>query len=284
MTRVKRTNPGSYAELRMWAEAFTDAQAARVAFENRERSGTVETEAFAATVDLYKEAEERLRKEMVACYKVTVPEGIRRWQEQTAGIGDSTLARLLGITGDPRMAYPRHWEGTGSERHLVDDPPHPRSISQLWRYCGHGPVKNRNVKGDAKALMANGNPDAKMLVHLMAEAQVKSNSKSGTGYRHVYDAVKAKYRQRVHSAPCAGGFSGSLYVKCKTGPDGAYAQAGDPFQPSHIAATALRLTGKEILRDLWLAAGDELPALGQGPFPHGGIYARGNTFGEAVPA
>lgn len=258
MPVAKRTTPGSYRELRMWAEAFADAQAARIAFENKERSETVEMEAFGAVVALYAEAEERLRREMVACYRVTVPAGIRRWQEETAGIGESTLARLLGVTGDPRMAYPRHWEGAGGERVLVEDPPHERMVGQLWQYCGHGAPKNRDVKGNAAALMANGSPDAKKLVHLLAQAQVKSNAKGGTGYRWKYDAEKAKYAERVHSKECAGGFSGALYVKCKTGPEKAYAQAGDPFQPSHVHAIALRHTGKEILRDLWLAARDEL--------------------------
>lgn len=258
MTNRKRTTPGSYLELRMWAESFTDAQAARISFENKDRSGTVELEAFGPVVELYREAEERLRKEMVSCYRMTVPAGIRRWQEETAGIGESTLSRLLGVTGDPRMAYPKHWEGTGGERVLTEDEPHERGIGQLWQYCGHGAPKVREVKGDAAALMANGQPTAKMLVRLMAEAQVKTNAKSGSGYRWVYDREKVKYSEKVHSVACAGGFSGALYVKCKTGPGKAYAVAGDPYQPSHIHSIALRHTGKEILRDLWLAARDEL--------------------------
>jgi hypothetical protein len=292
MTKVKRTNPGSYQELRMWAEAFADAQQARIAFENKDRSGTVEMDAFGEIVEAFQAIEERCRKEMVSCYQVTVPQSLRDWQARTAGIGESTLARLLGITGDPRMAYPKHWEGTGSERHLVEDEPHERTIGQLWQYCGHGAPKNRHVAGDAAALMANGQPDAKKLVHLMAAAQVKTNAKGGSGYRWKYDAEKAKYAERVHSKDCEGGFSGALYVKCKTHPaqDGdadipagsaelfasdipgaefqhpdtvskrlgkklGYALKGDPYQPSHVHAIALRHTGKEILRDLWLNAG-----------------------------
>jgi hypothetical protein len=34
-----------------------------------------------------------------------------------------------------------------------------------------------------------------------------------------------------------------------------YALKGDPYQPSHVHAMALRHTGKEILKDLWLACG-----------------------------
>jgi hypothetical protein len=311
-----RTNPGSYAELRMWAEALADAMDARIAFENKDRSGTVEMDAFGPVVDMYQAAEDQCRKEMIACYRVTVPEGVRKWQEQTAGIGESTVARLLGMTGDPRMAYPRHWEGAGSDRHLVDDPAHERGVGALWQYCGVGAPKNREVKGDAAALMANGRPDAKKMVYLLSTAQVKSNAKGGAAYRGIYDAAKDKYREKVHSVPCAGGFSGPLYVKCKTHvpvdwellPErddlpgahpmdlfasdmlGAefgrpaeqdkrageldakseqkrkaklgYAQAGDPFQPSHVHAIALRHTGKEILRDLWLTAGGQDPVYG----------------------
>jgi hypothetical protein len=272
-----RTNPGSYAELRMWAEALADAMDARIAFENKDRSGTVEMDAFGPVVDMYQAAEDQCRKEMIACYRVTVPEGVRKWQEQTAGIGESTVARLLGMTGDPRMAYPRHWEGAGSDRHLVDDPAHERGVGALWQYCGVGAPKNREVKGDAAALMANGRPDAKKMVYLLSTAQVKSNAKGGAAYRGIYDAAKDKYREKVHSVPCAGGFSGPLYVKCKTHvPDGAertegtepgkqklgYAQAGDPFQPSHVHAIGLRHTGKEILRDLWLTAGGQDPVYG----------------------
>jgi hypothetical protein len=256
---------------------------------------------------------------------VTVPEGVRRWQEETAGIGESTLARLLGITGDPRMAYPKHWEGTGSDRHLVEDEPHERMLSQLWQYCGHGAPKNRNVKGDARALMANGQPDAKKLIYLLSTAQVKTNAKGGSGYRHVYDRVKAKYELRNHSVDCAGGYSGALYVKCKTHPvqttdieipDGSadlfasdilgaepehpgtvnkrlgqklgYAQAGDPFQPSHRHAIALRHTGKEILRDLWLVAGGQPPVFGasrageENRRGHGRSRAHGSIIGGGV--
>ncbi|HEY1705529.1 MAG TPA: hypothetical protein VGG75_38070 [Trebonia sp.] len=280
MTNVRRTNPGSYTELRMWAEEFADAQAARIAFENTKRSGTVTLDALGPVLELYKEAEKRLEAELTACYRMTVPESVQRWQQESAGIGEHTLARLLGITGDPRTASPRHWEGEGPGRHLIDDEEHPRGVGELWQYCSVGAPKNRNVKGDADALMANGRPDAKKLVYLMSVAQVKSTAKAGTGYRKVYDDVKAAYSGRVHTRDCVGGYSGKLYVKCKTHvpddtdplatPDDAaggkvklgYALAGDPYQKSHVHAIGLRHTGKEILRDLWLTAAGDAPVYG----------------------
>jgi hypothetical protein len=283
MRKRRRTRPGDYRELRLWASTFADAQAARVAFEAKDRSSTVDMEAssFDEVIELYKEAEARLDRELVACYKATVPAPVQRWQEEAAGIGDHTLALLLGITGDPRTALPRHWEGEGTGRHLVDDPARDRTVDQLWQYCGHGAPKNREVKGNAAALLANGSPGAKRLVHLMAQAQVKTNAKGGARYRPVYDREKAKYAGKTHSVPCTGGYSGTLYVKCKThvpndttlvtddevpanilSPKLGYAQAGDPYQPSHLHAIALRHTGKEILRDLWLTAGGDAPVYG----------------------
>lgn len=271
--RGRRTNPGSWTELRQLAEMFNDAQEVRVAFENRigmsadgkERKNiaTVDAYVFEPLLQRYKEAETLLAREMTECYRVTVPDQVRKWQESTAGIGDHTLARLLGITGDPRMAHPKHWEVTLNpaegepKRILVEGAPHARSIGQLWQYCGHGAPKRKPVKDSPEAqavLMSNGSPDAKKLVYLMAAAQVKTNAKNGSGYRDVYDAVKDKYLDRTHTSDCAGGFFNNMYVKCKTGPDKAYAVAGDPFQKSHVHAIALRITGKEILRDLWLAA------------------------------
>lgn len=258
MRKNERSNPGSYAELKMWAETLNDAIDTRVRFQNRERSATVPAEAFAATVKAYQASEESIRRELERCYRATVPARVLAWQEESKGVGGPTLARILGVTGDPRLAHPMHWEGTGESRVLVAGEPHLRTVSQLWRYCGVGPVKNRQVKGDAAALMANGSPQAKKLVYLLAESQVKGRGR----YRPLYDETKERYAGRVHTADCEGGWSGSLYVKCKVKEaDGTtrYAKAGDPFQKSHVNAIAYRRIGKEILRDLWVAAGPPVP-------------------------
>lgn len=283
----KRVNAGSWEELRMWAEAFDSAQRQRMAFKNKERAGTVDMEPFGPVTDLYVEAENRLGRELLGCYRVTVPDGIKAWQQATPGIGEHTLARLLGITGDPLMAYPSHWDGTGPGRILVADPPHARMISELWQYCGVGAQRNRKVKGDAAALMANGSPDAKKLLWLMAVSQVKTTAKAGSAYRGLYDETKQRYALKTHSGPCPGGWSGTQFVKCKVTLDGQpvkrervagadsdaapvrvtagqnirYADMGDPFQKSHLHAIALRHVAKRIVRDLWLAAGGPHPDL-----------------------
>lgn len=62
-------------------------------------------------------------------------------------------------------------------------------------------------------------------------------------YRDTYEAARATYVDRVHATEC---------VRC--GPSGKPAQIGSPWSDGHQHAAALRLVGKEILRDLWLIA------------------------------
>jgi hypothetical protein len=62
-------------------------------------------------------------------------------------------------------------------------------------------------------------------------------------YRRVYEARRRVTLNRVHAEPC---------VRC--GPSGHPAQAGSPWSDAHRHADALRIVGKAILRDLWLAA------------------------------
>jgi hypothetical protein len=70
-----------------------------------------------------------------------------------------------------------------------------------------------------------GKPRGKMLVHLMAESCLKAGS-----YREIYDETKAKYLAR------------------------------EGFTKGHAHNCALRRMGKELLRGLWLASGEDAPA------------------------
>lgn len=63
-------------------------------------------------------------------------------------------------------------------------------------------------------------------------------------YRDTYDAARAQYVDRTHATEC---------VRC--GPSGKPALIDSPWSAAHQHAAALRLTGKEILRDLWIVAG-----------------------------
>jgi len=153
------------------------------------------------------------------------------------GIGDKTVARLLGEIGHPIVAFPAHWEEGGDdedEKILVEDEPFIRRVSDLWSYCGHGDPSRKRKKGmtqdDALKL---GNPTAKMTVNQMAtRCMMRKGGTTPTGkvdapspYRAVYDAKRAHYET-----------------------------ARPEWPDARKKGAAIRITGKEILRDLYNAA------------------------------
>jgi hypothetical protein len=232
-----------WLELRTWAELFEDAQAARMAAKSRALATGV-PEVYAAYVATLVRAEHECELALWATYRRVVPKSIVQWQKDTPGIGQHLLARLLGHLGDPAIATPHHWEGTGAKRKLVADEPYERTVSQLWQFCGHGDPNRRIHKGmTAAELAAVGNPKLKMIVHLNAEATmicVGSDRSRRSPFRDVYDIRRMVTADRVHAAPC---------VRC--GPKGKPALEGSPWSLAHQNADALRIVGKEILRDLW---------------------------------
>ncbi len=147
------------------------------------------------------------------------------WVKAQKGIGEKQAARLLAVVGDPYVN-----EQTGEIR----------TVSQLWAYCGHGDPSRRKFKGMTQAdLFRLGNPVAKSRVWLIACAVLKSQGPLVSTY---YDR-KAATEGRAHAAPC---------VRC--GPSGNPAPEGSHWSDAHRHADALRVLGKEILRQLWLEA------------------------------
>lgn len=140
------------------------------------------------------------------------------WAKQFHGVGEKSIARLIAIIGDP-----------------ADRP----NVAKLWAYCGHGdPARSRKKKGMTQAeLFKQGNPAAKKQTWLIACSLLKA------GNREHYDAARARYAERVHEQPC---------VRC--GPAGHPAPAGSPWSDAHKHAAALRYTGKEFLKELWVVA------------------------------
>lgn len=143
------------------------------------------------------------------------------WVKQAHGVGEKQGARLLAAIGDP------YWN---------DMHDRPRTVSELWSYCGFGDA-SRQVR--RKGQKANWNDTAKKRAWLVAASIVKA----GGPYREVYDKTRAKYEYAVHMAPC---------VRC--GPSGHPAQPGSPVSAGHQHARALRAVAKEVLRDLWREA------------------------------
>lgn len=251
-----------YAALRLLAEMFFDVQEFRKAAENKARSGTVDELIVTPVMQHYEQSEKLLSKALVKCFRQTVPPGVLTWQAEQLGIGEHLLARLLGAIGNPRVAAPKHWEGRGkTKRVLASDPSYERTVSQLWSYCGVGDPSRTLHKGiTADELLARGNPRTKALVWNIAAACVKAgvrkdedcddsdgyDLKHRTGmsnYGALYLDRRGQTIERVHAAEC---------VRC--GPAGNAAQPGTPWSPAHQHADALRIVGKEVLRDLWRAA------------------------------
>lgn len=227
-----------WLELRIWSEQLDDAMQARIAATNRSERGGVDPVIYTQYIAALTAAEHVCELEMKRCYRRVVPAELVTWQKSQRGIGEKLAARLLGHLGDPCIATPHHWEGTGSNRVLIADAPFERTVAQLWQYCGVGDPNRRKHKGmTADEAFALGNPKLKMLLHLHAESCVKAASGD---YRDVYDDARATYADRLHAADC---------VRC--GPSGKPAIEGSPWSKGHQHAAALRKVAKEILRDLW---------------------------------
>lgn len=239
--------------LRMAAEILNDAEDNRKANANRLRYLT-RSEAdkdgeerglgldeshpavarLAALVDLLEQVEKAATKNLEIAMR---EHPLGPFVKSIAGVGDKQAARLLAAVGDP------YWNAA------VD---RPRMVSELWSYCGHGDPTRRPVKGMSQADMFRlGNPEAKMRLWNIAAKTVmfvggtKSNGAKAarSPYRDVYDARKTATEGRDHATAC---------VRC--GPSGHPAQLGSPWSDAHRHADALRIVGKEILRDLWREA------------------------------
>lgn len=254
-TGILSPDPG-WLELRLAAELFARAQVERIAVTNTirraEKGGNLPAEWMEPHAKALEATEKDAEKTLAAVYKRVVPECIRQWQENTVGIGAHNLARLLGTTGDPLVAFPHHWEGEGKKRILVADEPFLRSVGQLWQFCGHG-APQRRVRGmTAAEAMALGNPHAKMLVHMMADTCMRMNGvpdkkerkRARSPYRDLYEAVKFSVEDKVHTVECQ---------RC-TPKNKPPAAVGTPWKDAHRHNHALRVVGKTILRDLWVAA------------------------------
>jgi hypothetical protein len=245
-----------YAELRLFAEMFSASQKARLANEGRMRSASVDPDVIQPMLDMDKASEALQARALKKAYRKVAVREVQEWQKAHNGIGEHLLARLLGVIGDPYIARRRFWrEGdtdAGEDKKvLVEAAPFKRRVYNLYAYCGHGDPARKKFRGmTQKDAMALGSPEAKMLIHLLAESCMKQVKKDPDGvmhstsvYRDVYDDARIHYEDRVHAADC---------VRC--GPSGKPALAGSPWSQKHKHMAALRKVGKAIIRDLWRAA------------------------------
>lgn len=242
--------------LALWADVLDDAEATRIANENRLRQLTRsesdsdgEERGFGLSPDA--PAVQRLTKIIESFYaiekqatheleKLLRDHPLGPWVKAQRGVGDKQAARLLAVIGDPYI-YPETGE--------------PRTVSQLRAYCGHGdPARHRHKGMTQTEALALGNPVAKMRLWNIATSCIKQTGatdailatspkgspRQPSPYREVYDKRRAATADRLHDRPCA-----------RCGPAGHPAQPGTPWSPGHQHADGLRVVGKEILKDLW---------------------------------
>jgi hypothetical protein len=256
------------------ADVLDDLERVRIANENRVRQLTRNIEdsdgverGFGLTLDHPQVAALQATVEGLAALEHGATLALKRamrthllgpWVKNTAGIGEKQGARLLAAIGDP------YWN-TLHDR--------PRTVSELWAYCGyhvlpagghlrdatHLPLAAGGAQTSdtddqrardahmssvvgvaakrARGQRANWSATAKMRAHLVAEACMKCRT---SPFRLVYDAAREHYAYAVHKTPC---------VRC--GPAGKPAAVGTPLSLGHQHARALRKVAKEVLKDLW---------------------------------
>ena len=164
--------------------------------------------------------------------------------KNTPGLGLKQTARLLAAVGDP------FWNDLYNR---------PRTVSELWAYCGcHVVEAPRSVHGRIatqarsatpgprvapkrmRGQTSNWNEEARKRVWVIASAIPKFKT---SPYEPVYRSYKASKEGSLHPAEC---------VRC--GPSGHPAPAGSERSAGHVNAMAHRYVAKRILRDLWCAA------------------------------
>ncbi len=193
------------------------------------------------------------------------------WVAARRGIGEKQAARLIAAIGDP------YWN-TLHDR--------PRTVSELWAFCGYHVLPVGQPAGDAQRRSADGAklgsdtgqgpPDtqapyagvaaarrrgqranwsatAKMRAWVVASKCIQftgAPNKNGDPTPHSpYRDVYDAAREKYADAAHA-----TPCARC--GPAGKPAQPGSPLSDGHKHARALRAVAKAVLKDLWLAARD----------------------------
>lgn len=170
-----------WARLTIAADQVDDAERLRITTQNRLRSldqvkglaDSPEAQSLAAQLEALEQVE---RISILELKRSMRAHPLGDWCKAQVGVGEKTLARLLGVIGDP--AY-----RTDPETGEV----HERTLSQLRSYCGYGDAAlQRRRKGHK----ANWNAEARKRLYVISECCMKQTR---SPYRAVYDAARAKY-------------------------------------------------------------------------------------------
>jgi hypothetical protein len=242
----------AYSHLTLLSDQLDDLERVRIATANRLRSftepveiasagividkggaGTAEADALQAQLDAITLAEKSAVRE--------IQRGMKRhpladFVSGVKGIGEKTVARLLGSIGDPAWRYDME------AGEMV-----PRTLSQFWSYCGYGDAETQRRR---KGVKSNWNAEARKRVHVIAAGTIKS--------RCVACAKQGKEREEGEGwiAPpknCSCAEDGYRYRAIFDEARGHY--DAEDITDAHKMNRALRKVKKEFLRDLWLEAG-----------------------------
>jgi hypothetical protein len=234
--------------LALTAEFLSDLERVRIANDNRiralrddlEAGDEREAQTSIHLAEVFAAAEHSVELDLKRILRQT---DLGAFVQNTVGLGEKQVSRLLGTIGHPRWRYDNE-----------ADEWHPRTVGQLWSYCGYSVVPaGGHPKCDVHSASAPGvaparrrgqqasyNTEARTRAFLIAESCVKQLH---SPYRKVYDDGRAKYAEAVHKIDC---------VRC--GPSGHPAKTGTPLSDGHKHARALRLVAKAVLKDLWIMA------------------------------
>lgn len=272
---------GNTTMLRAAAENLTDLIQHRVAAENRALRGgaAIDTVAMERLCALPRMAETEGRKLLFNVYEEVVPGHIREWAGSIPGLATGEVfPRLAGLIGNPRIAVPWKWETLpGEKRNLVPDgDPFERTPRQLWQWCGCGDPEKKPSAGMTQAeLLACGRRTVILpLLHtwtsylaragrpVTKEGSAKfgspmSQTAADSSYFKVFaearvygDTATHKWECRNHKRPPQHNDG------CGTTAHPEWGEIGSAWKPGHAEAHARRVTGKQLLLDFWIIAGE----------------------------
>jgi len=230
--RVAKTDPDPillggqqyWMALRVFSETLYDTQKIRMGISSRINRASVEQEVLQQSFEHVIESEAMLGKWLDKQIKKG-PFG--DFIKHSPGVGVRLLGRLLGHLGDPAVAE------------LPDGSYRYRTVSQLRQLCGHGDATRVRRKGMSQQdAQSCGSPTMKMLVHLISESAVKEGGRSVDRWREdgVWGEGEARRPYR------------STYEQRRE------VTANREWTDGHKHNDALRIVGKQLLKDLWVYA------------------------------
>lgn len=187
--------------------------------------------ALASGVGLLAELEHESERQLVSRMK---SHALGPWMAAAPGVGLKQGARLLASIGDP------YWRPQIINEDESIRPAGPRTVSAMWAYCGLHTKEGVAVKRK-RGVQSNWNPTAKMRIHLVATScvkQLKATCKTGESItiHHIPGCACSRYRR--------------LYDTRRAHARATHADWSD----GHSHNDAVRIIGKEILKDMWCEA------------------------------